>query len=257
MFIGDVLFIAGHLAARVTAVAVALSVTVSAPASRWLVPAWLVVEYIALNLARWLEADSWRYWLRGGDGYVWGAVCNIGYYASVSAVPLLWMRIPLWVCPHIWACGIVAAVLSNFALLATAFHLTNVSGDGGGAASAAAAFPAFEVLAACTGVEVLGFLLVLAYMVPRFRPTLWRRRTTQEHVELSLWVLCAPSSKYGPTPNDSRARTLATFSTKYWPRKEIVTAWLRENWGTWQTKATRPHWFTAKPVGFLQILCSD
>ena len=85
-------------------------------------------------------------------------------------MPLLFFRMPFFACPHIWAGGTVAALLSNVALLAAAVHLA-------GGAGALAAFPAFEVLGACAGAEALGFLLMWANAVPRFRHTLWKRWT--------------------------------------------------------------------------------
>ncbi len=33
------------------------------------------------------------------------------------------------------------------------------------------------------------------------------------------------------------------YTNAYWPRKALVTAWLRENWDTWTDEATRPRWF--------------
>ena len=84
VFLGNALRIAAHLAARTTAVATALYVTLSssAPSSAvpWLVPAWLAVEFVAFNLARWLEADSWWLYQRGADGFVFSALLNLGHY---------------------------------------------------------------------------------------------------------------------------------------------------------------------------------
>ena len=224
------------------AVAAALAVTLGASSAsvQWLVPAWLAFEVALFNLAR-LEADSWWGFLRGADGFVFSAVCNLCWYLVVSAAPLLTVRPPMWVCPPIWAGGTVAALLSNFALLSAAVHLA-----GGGDTEALAAFPAFEVLGACAGAEALGFLLVWANVVERFRPTLWRRRTVRQHCEETMWVICAPSSTYGPTRNDSRARKLATYTNRYWPSKALVTAWLRENWDAikaarWHTAEWRAH----------------
>ena len=76
--------------------------------------------------------------------------------------------------------GTAAALLSNAALLVAALHFA-----GGGRGAEATAFPAFEVLGVCTAAEALGFAVVWLNMVPRYRPTLWRRRTAQQHVELT------------------------------------------------------------------------
>ena len=54
IFLGDALFVGGHLACRSAAVAMALTVTLAAEKARWLVPAWLVAECTGFNLARWL-----------------------------------------------------------------------------------------------------------------------------------------------------------------------------------------------------------
>ena len=92
-------------------------------------------------------------------------------------------------------------------------------------------------------------------MVPRFRPTMWRRCTTQQYVELTMWQECTRDS-WGPTRNDARARLLKVTANRYWPRKAIVTAWLREHWEEWEHPATRPTWFTNRwrsmfPPGWL------
>ena len=145
-------------------------------------------------------------------------------------MPLMWCRMPFLACPHIWAGGTVAALLSNVALLAAAVHL---AGDDVAAGEALAAFPAFGVLGACAGAEALGFLLVWANMVPRYRPTLWKRRTVRQHVELTLWEECTHYS-WGPTRNDARAFVLSFWPNRYWPREALVKAWLRENWAAIQ-----------------------
>ena len=154
-------------------------------------------------------------------------------------MPLLFVRMPFLACPHIWAGGTVAALLSNVALLAAAVHLA-------GGAGALAAFPAFEVLGACAGAEALGFLLVWANVVERFRPTLWRRRTTQQHVELTLWEGGTYTGRHGFSPDDSKAQVLKVFDRRYWPKKALVTAWLHEHWAAWKDEATRPRWFDAR-----------
>ena len=189
------------------------------------------------NLVRWLEAGSWRFHKRGADGFVVSVVANLGWYLCCSAMPLLWWRMPFFACPHIWAGGTIAAILSNAALLAAASHVTDVDADG------ALAAWAFEVIGACAGAEALGAVLVWANMVPRFRPTLYRRCTMQQYVERSRWEECPPSMSFGSAPNDSRARTLNAFTRCYWPRKAVVTAWLSENWRQWVDPGSRPHWF--------------
>ena len=60
-----IVYLAAHLACRMTAVAAALHVTVTASAALWLVPTWLAVEFGAFNLAKW---GNWHYFMRGGDG---------------------------------------------------------------------------------------------------------------------------------------------------------------------------------------------
>ena len=200
-------------------------------------PAWLVAEMVVFNLARWLKAE-WRRWFqRGANGVGISALLNFGYFVIVSAVPLLSARTPIFVTPHIWAGGTVAAILSNAALLAVAIRL---------AGGEALAFPAFEVLGACTGAEVLGFMLVWAAMVPSFRPTLWKRRTLRDHVRLTLWDGGTYTGRHGFSPDDSKAQVLRVFARRYWPEKALVTAWLQEHWATWTDKATRPSWFTKK-----------
>ena len=242
VFVGDALRIAAHLACRVTAVAAALSVTGgAASAARWLVPAWFALEFVVFNLARWLEADSWRYILRGADGFAVSALFNFVYYLVIFSAPLLWLRMPCFACPHIWAGGTVAALLSNAALLAAALHL---AGD-----DALATFPAFEVLGACAGAEALGCLLVWTNMVKRYRRTLWRR-CTMHHFMQTLWEDCTlaewgdtlsrgwiPPPAQSSTRNASRAIQLVVHANRYWPREALVKAWLREQWVAIQAEA--------------------
>ena len=246
MFFGDALRLAAHLASRAVAVAVAL--TVASATARWLVPVWLAVEFVIFNLTRWLEAGTWRNFRRGANSRAISLLMNLIHHLVVIAAPLLWFRMPFFVCPHIWAGGIVATALSNTALLGVAFHLAEGAGvtaetGGGGGGGLASSGPAFEMLAACVGAEVIGSLLVWISMVPRYRPSLWRRRTARQHVELTLWEECT-FHKWGPTRNDARAKVLAGYANCYWPNKALVTAWVNENWAAWQ--AAPPHWFTAK-----------
>ena len=255
VFAGDAVFIAAHLACRATAVALAVDLTTSreqvhdadevaiaSDGAAWLVPAWLAVEFFLFTLAR-LQA-GWRLFRRGVDGFAAGALANLMYYLGCTASPLIWYHIPYFACPHIWSGSVVAALLSNAALLATAFRV----GDAGRAASIldGGELAAFKMLGACAAAEVLGAALVWTNMVKRYRPTLWQRRTVRQHVEEALWVDAVGSGKYGPSENDSRARTLVVVANRYWPRKAIVIAWLRENWAAWQNEATRPHWFTER-----------
>ena len=240
VFLGDAMFVAGHLSARVASVAAALTVTLAVSTARWLTPTWIAAEYILFNLAR-LYEGSWVYFPRGADGFTISVFVNLIYYAVSSAVPLLWLRLPVWACPHIWSGGIIAAVLSNVALLATAFHL-----GGDGASSAIEPAWAFSLLAACVGFEALGFFLVWKNIVPKYRSTFWGRRTTQQHVELTLWEQGTYTGRGGHSSNDSRSRVLKFFANRYWPRKAKVVAWLHENWPEWQNEATRPTWFTKR-----------
>ena len=162
---------------------------------------------------------------------------------SAIAAPLLWFRMPFWTTPHIWFGASLATLASNAALLGVASHLAadgqggsgHRIGDGGPAAAA------FAVLGALAAVEALGFLLVWANMVPRYCPTLYRRRTTQQHMELVRWDECA-NKEWGPSKSDARAQMLRFYSNRYWPKKEIVAAWLREHWDDWH--ADPPRWFT-------------
>ena len=66
--------------------------------------AWLVVEFVALNLVRWVES-SWFFFARGTDGFAFSAAINLGNYLALSAAPLLWYRLPFFACSHIWAVG--------------------------------------------------------------------------------------------------------------------------------------------------------
>ena len=95
------------------------------------------------------------------------------------------------------------------------------------------------MLGVCAAAEALGFLLVWTNMVPRYRHTMWRRRTVKEHAELTRWEDCT-SFEWGPTRNDSRAQLLGSWSNAHWPRKALITAWLRENWEAIQSAP----WFT-------------
>ena len=171
----------------------------------------------------------------------------------MSAVPLLFYRTPFFACPHIWAAGTVATLLSNIALLAVVVHL---AGDDV-AAEALAAFPAFAVLGACAGAEALGFLLVWANMVPRYRPTLWRWRTKSQHAELTHWEGCTDDT-WGSTRNDARAFLLELFANRYWPREALVKAWLREEWAAiraspWFLDERGEPWRAHFPPGWLPV----
>ena len=241
VFLGDMLFVAGSLACRAVAVAVALTVTHASSSGPALVPLWLAVEYALFNLARVLLGGSWHFFARSADGPVFGLMMNLTSYLVCTAAPILLYRMPFIVMPHIWSGSIVTAALSNFALLGAAFHLAG----GGGEASAAgvSAGAAFTALAACAGVQALGCVLIVWNMVPRYRPTLWRWRTARQHVALSLWRDCPPSAKFGSRPVDSRARTLKTYSLRYWPPKDVVVAWVNEHWASWQAEETKPEWF--------------
>ena len=169
----------------------------------------------------------------------------------------MWFRMVFFCCPHIWAGAIVAAAFSNFALLAAAFHLGGSDGGSAAAALLGGGGPtaAFALLGGCVVVAALGFGLVWANMVPRFRPTLWRRRTLQMHCELGQWPR-PPYTDWGGRREDARALLLNVWATRYWPRKALVQAWAREHWSTWKNPATRPHWFDAAwlalwPLGWL------
>lgn len=105
VFVGDALLIAGHLAARAAAVALALGALGTTHA--WLVPTWLAVEFAVLQAVRTFEASSWRFFLRGADGFVVSAAFNLAFYFILSAAPCMWFRAPFWACPHIWAGGII------------------------------------------------------------------------------------------------------------------------------------------------------
>ena len=134
-------------------------------------------------------------------------------------------------------------VVSNVALMWTALSLGDGDGDGG-------------LFVACHVASLCGFLMLWFNMVPEYRKTFYKRLTTQQHVETNIWRLCPPSVSYGPTETDSRARTLASWSSRYWPRKAIVKAWVREHWDEWMDPETRPKWFTEEwrnlfPPGYL------
>ena len=264
VFAGDAVFIAAHLACRATAVALAVDLTTSreqvhdadevaiaSDGAAWLVPAWLAVEFFLFTLAR-LQA-GWRLFRRGVDGFAAGALANLMYYLGCTASPLIWYHIPYFACPHIWSGSVVAALLSNAALLATAFRV----GDAGRAASIldGGELAAFKMLGACAAAEVLGAALVWTNMVKRYRPTLWRRRTCKQHVALALWAN-GTKDRWGPTRADARAYTLHQFANRYWPSKALVTAWLAEHWAAWTCPDTAPAWFTPKwrsrfPEGWL------
>ena len=92
-------------------------------------------------------------------------------------------------------------------------------------------------------------------MVPRFRPTLWRRLTTPQHVQHTLWDAGTFTGRHGLSPNDSKARVLKVFASCYWPEKKLVTAWLRDNWDALKSdpppstmRAARASSSTGRPV---------
>jgi hypothetical protein len=261
IFLGECLFIAGHNTARVFTVVVALTTTLSSPASsssgsstavRWLVPSWLAVEFLSFQVVRWREASSWRYLLRNLDslGFTWAM--NLGYYLVVTAMPSLWWRSPFFTCPHLWTGGIVGATVSNFALMGSALHFGG--NDGLPASSGITTYAdtilrdgwAFPLLGACVGVSLLGFSLVWTNMVPAYRPTFYRRDTHARFVE-HMWHTNTMTGRHGYEPNDSKAQVLKFYANRYWPRKELVTSWLRDNWDDWMDTTTpTPKWFNKK-----------
>ena len=82
-------------------------------------------------------------------------------------------------------------------------------------------------------IELLGLLLIYANMVSGYRPSLYRRMTTRQHVERVRWHVDVPCDRewgVARNRNDARACLLDDQASRYWPRKELVTAWLREEW---------------------------
>ena len=172
----------------------------------------------------------------------------------VTAGPPLWWRAPFGACPHLWAGGIVATAISNFALMGTALHFSGDNGDLTSSPGSASTYAdalihngwAFPLLGACVGVSLLGFFLVWTNMVPAYRPTFYRRDTCAQHVE-HHWHANTMTGRHGYEPNDSKARVLKAFANRYWPRKELVTSWLRDNWDDWMDTTTpTPKWFNKK-----------
>jgi len=149
---------------------------------------------------------------------------------------------------HVWAGGIVTAVLSNFALLAAAFHF---AGGGDGGAAALRGFPVFEVLGVCVGAEALGFLLVWTNMVKRYRSTFYQRRTLRQHVALSMWDGGKYTGRHGFSPDDSKGQVLKVLSRRYWPKDDVIKKWLRKHWSKFDNPATRPAWFNSKWLDML------
>ena len=94
--------------------------------------------------------------------------------------------------------------------------------------------------------NLLGLSLVWTNMVPASRSTFYRRDTPAGYV-VHLWHANTLTGRHGYAPNDSKARVLKAYANRYWPRKELVVAWLRENWDGWTDPATpTPKWFTKK-----------
>ena len=241
MFFGDMLLITGHNAARVLAVAVALTATLPG----LLVPAWVLCEWALFNAVRHFEARSWRWCFRRRDGVFMGFMLNTGCYLIITTAPFLWWRLPFFCSPHIWLWGIVAAAFSNAALMYVALE---VVGDGAkiGLLGMATTAPWMLLLAACVAVSAAGFLLVWLNMVPALRHTLYRRRTVRQHVELTLWGAGTYTGRHGHGLTDSRGRILSVFARRYWPPKAKVRAWAQAHWAEWEDPATRPRWLTEK-----------
>ena len=56
----------------------------------------------------------------------------------------------------------------------------------------------------------------------------------------------------GKTRIDARAVLLNIVANRYWPRKELVTAWLRENWDAIREKRwNTEEWRAIFPEGWL------
>ena len=188
MFLGDFAFVTAHNAGRVLAITVGLAATAGphAPAgsaARWLVPAWLLAEFVLLNLFRHCVADSWTHWMRGMQGYFLGVLWNIFGYLLLFC-PLPWARHPFCMCPHIYAGGVVGTNLSNAALLIVSLRV------GATPPSSVAGMSWFGLAGVFLAAEVLGALALYINMVPAYRKTYVR---TTHILHPSSVLICSRS----------------------------------------------------------------
>ena len=100
---------------------------------------------------------------------------------------------------------------------------------------------------------------MLTNIEARYRAGFYNVRTMRMHVAMLWETRTLRTNKFGHGPDDARARTLSVFVNRYWPAKDVVTAWVREHWDEWQDPSTRPTWFTPKwrahfPSGWLPAL---
>ena len=238
VMVGIVLFTSGYLTAKLIAMAVLAS------ASLTVVAAWCTVEFGVFFALRYVaEEGKWRFHAAGLDTLVPSILCQILLYLSMLAAPFPFLRAPNHVGPTLWLGWVAYGLLVNPIMVIVGFH----SGQGSEVLTPEA--EAWLALGISSCVSLMGALLMAAFMNKSHRRTFYSPRSFVRHVN-DLWenrTLLHFSDGSFATGHDASRGNIIKMSVKFWVSTEKLRTWLA-SWDEWE--AEQPRWFADESLKF-------